>query len=277
MNQLTIFSNADSFELAQRQAKALAESTLIPVAFQKNIPNCLIALELANRLDLSPLIVFQSLYVVGGKPAFNSNFIIAQINASGKFDGPLQFSFVGEGDKLTCNAYAYMHNGEQQVGPRVSIEMAKKEGWYNRKGSKWQTLPDLMLRYRAAAFFGRVFTPELLLGMQTYEELRDIEEEHEARPRRRKTIKVTKKINEKMPADVEENAARLREIAAEKWPKKQPEQTPINGDFTVEKETEKQEQMAERDRPKDQPRQVAKLLPDEYKEFVKGMETNDKK
>ena len=220
MNKITIFNDASSFELAQRQAKALSQSTLIPDAFRDNIPNCLIALELSHRLDLSPLVVFQSLYVVGGKPAFNSSFIIAQINASGKFAGPLQFNFTGEGDKLACIAYATDHNGENQTGPQVSIAMAKGEGWYSRKGSKWQTMPDLMLRYRAAAFFGRVFTPELLLGMHTTEELKDINDTATVISKESRKEQVTPKTNEQT-FDAQKQAADFKkweEESKQKWP-----------------------------------------------------------
>jgi len=52
--------------------------------------------------------------------------------------------------------------------------MAVDEGWYNRKGSKWKTMPDLMLRYRSASFLGKLYAPECLMGMQTVEELHDI-------------------------------------------------------------------------------------------------------
>lgn len=57
--------------------------------------------------------------------------------------------------------------------PAVSMEMAVKEGWYGKSGSKWQTMPDVMLRYRAASFFGKLHAPELLMGLQTAEEVRD--------------------------------------------------------------------------------------------------------
>ena len=52
--------------------------------------------------------------------------------------------------------------------------MAKAEGWLTKTGSKWQTMPELMLKYRAAAFFGRLYAPEVLMGMQTAEEVIDI-------------------------------------------------------------------------------------------------------
>jgi hypothetical protein len=52
--------------------------------------------------------------------------------------------------------------------------MAKAEGWLDKAGSKWKTMPELMLKYRAAAFFGRLYAPEVLMGMQTSEEVIDI-------------------------------------------------------------------------------------------------------
>ena len=85
---ISVFSTESSFELAQRQAKALASSTIIPNEFRNNLGNCLIALELAHRLNISPFIVLQSLHVIHGKPAFSASFIIAQINSSGRFAEP---------------------------------------------------------------------------------------------------------------------------------------------------------------------------------------------
>ena len=55
--------------------------------------------------------------------------------------------------------------------------MAKKEGWYSKSGSKWQTMPELMLAYRASAFFARVHVPEALMGISTAEENEDISKE----------------------------------------------------------------------------------------------------
>lgn len=174
MNELTLFQSESGFELALRQAKALAESTLVPEEFHGSPSNCLIGLELAARLNMSPFMVIQSLHIVYGRPSFSSSFIIAQINSSGKFAEPLQFKIEGQGDARYCIAWAPDKNGVVQEGPAVSVGMAKVEGWYGRKGSKWQTMPNLMLRYRAAAFFGRLYVPELLLGMQTSEEIHDV-------------------------------------------------------------------------------------------------------
>jgi hypothetical protein len=51
--------------------------------------------------------------------------------------------------------------------------MAKAEGWSTKNGSKWKTMPDLMLRYRSATFLIRCTAPEIGLGLQTAEEIHD--------------------------------------------------------------------------------------------------------
>lgn len=172
--QTSSFNDSGSFEHAQRVAKMLASSTLIPKDYQGNIQNTMIALELANRIGASPLQVMQNLYIVHGKPSWSSSFIVASINACGKFS-PLRYEMAGEGDSLSCKAWAYdAKTGDKLEGPKVTIEMAKKEGWFNKSGSKWQTMPELMIRYRSAAFFGRLYAPEILMGMHTMEEANDI-------------------------------------------------------------------------------------------------------
>lgn len=166
------FATADGFELIQRQAKVLAASDLVPKEFKGNIPNCIIGLEIANRIGASPLAVLQNLYIVHGKPGWSSQFIIAAINSTGKFS-PLRFEISAEGD--TCVAWATdLATGDRLQSPMVSITMAKAEGWFDKAGSKWKTMPQLMLRYRAATFFGRLYAPEILMGMQTVEEVVDV-------------------------------------------------------------------------------------------------------
>lgn len=171
----SIFDNSARFEHFQRVAKAFSSSDLAPQAFKGNIPNTLIALDMADRLKANPLSVMQSIYVVHGRPSWAATFIIGMINASRKFS-PLRFEITGEGDDKACTAWAReLESGDRIDGPPVSIRMAKEEGWYGKNGSKWKTMPDLMLRYRAATFFGRLYCPELLMGMTTTEEVYDIE------------------------------------------------------------------------------------------------------
>lgn len=167
--------DSKSFDLIQRVAKCMAMSTLVPNAFQNNLPNCIIALNMAGRMNADPLMVCQNLYVVHGTPAWSAQFLIATFNKSGKFSS-IRYDFFGtEGqDDWGCRAKATeLSTGELLIGPLVTIALAKKEGWYQKGGSKWQTMPEQMLRYRAAAWFVRTIAPEIAMGLQTTEEMRD--------------------------------------------------------------------------------------------------------
>ncbi len=171
-------TNESKFELAQRQAAALSSSDLVPKQYQNNVPNCLIAMEIAERIGSGIFAVMQNLDIIQGKPGFKSSFLIATVNASGRWK-PLKFEFFGEEntDEWGCRAYSEdKDTGEKCVGPKITIKIAKDEKWYGRNGSKWQTMPELMLHYRAAAFWQRIYAPELSLGMHTVEEVGDIQQ-----------------------------------------------------------------------------------------------------
>ena len=176
---LTVANNflfsRDGMESMMTLASKLAGSDIIPQAFQKKPANVLIALDMANRLNASPMMVMQNMYVVYGNPGWSSKFLISTFNMSGKYS-PIRYEFFGTPgtDDYGCRAYASeLATGEKLTGPDVTIGMAKKEGWYDKKGSKWQTMPQLMLTYRAAAFFIRTCAPEISMGLPTVEELKD--------------------------------------------------------------------------------------------------------
>lgn len=171
---LGIFGTSDNFIMAMQMAKALSSSTIVPSTFQKNDANCLIAIEQAQRLRVSPLMVMQNLYVIQGRPSWSSKFLIAAINNSGKFDMELQFEETRDKDGKPYSCLAWTtKNGRRVEGMNVDMEMAKAEGWLGKNGSKWKTMPQLMLRYRAASFFSSLNCPELTMGLYTKEEMQD--------------------------------------------------------------------------------------------------------
>jgi exonuclease I len=171
---LGIFGTSDNFIMAMQMAKALSESTIVPQTYQKNPSNCLIAIEQAQRMNISPLMVMQNLYPIQGKPSWSSKFLIASINASRKFDMELQYDETKDkdGKPYSCVAWT-MKNGRRIEGMEVNMQMAKDEGWLDKNGSKWKTMPQLMLRYRAASFFSSLNCPELTMGIYTKEEIED--------------------------------------------------------------------------------------------------------
>ena len=174
-DESSIYKNTDSFEFAQRQAKSLCESDLVPKSYQgqKGLPNCLVAIEMSKRMKLSPLTVMQNLNVIHGTPTWSAQFITSQILGCGRFTN-FDYLVKGEGDTLEVQCVAKRVEDQKLLkGTTVSMRMARLEGW--TRNSKYQSMPELMLRNRAATFFGRQYIPDLLLGVQTSEEVVDIQ------------------------------------------------------------------------------------------------------
>lgn len=226
-NQFVGLLNLEAFELSQRVAKMLSTSTLVPEQYRavtkikagkdingnmqyrdeanpSGLSNCVIALNIANRLNADALMVMQNLYIIEGRPAWSSQFIMAAINSCGRFSS-LRFELKELGEKEVEYQETQWNNGRKNIVTKkvkindmscfawveekgsvgldgkpvilkssvITVEMAVKEGWYQKNGSKWQTMPEQMLRYRAASFFGRVYAPELLMGLKSEEEERD--------------------------------------------------------------------------------------------------------
>jgi hypothetical protein len=120
----------------------------------------------------------QNMYIVHGKPAWASAFLIAMFNKCGKY-APIQYEFTGKPGtpQYGCRALTVdLTTGRQIDGPLVTMQMAQAEGWTQRN-PKWTTMPDLMFRYRAAAFLIRTQAPEITLGFYSVEEQTEIYEQ----------------------------------------------------------------------------------------------------
>lgn len=200
---VSVFSDTSVFENAQRMAMALSKSSIVPLEYQGNVSNTLVALEMAQRMGESPLMVMQNLNIIHGKPSFGSAFVIGRLNTCGKFSENMKFEMKGSGANLECIAWTKDLHKNVIKGPAVTMKMAIAEGWTTKKGSKWATMPELMIQYRAATFFCRLHAPELLMGMKTTDEIVDIG--HIESPR--SNIDLNEKINgthqhEEKPNDV---------------------------------------------------------------------------
>lgn len=166
-----------AFDDAQRKAKSLAAMSMLPPAYQgqNGLANCLWALELASQMGLSPLTVIMNVTPVHGKPAWSSAFLIARVNSDPRF-GRMRFVLDDPAQPSSCYAVAKeIESGEDLVGECITMAMAQAEGWVNRNGSKWKTMPGQMLRYRAATFWCRIYAPEFMTGIRVEEELIDVE------------------------------------------------------------------------------------------------------
>lgn len=208
---LSVYDNLPAFEVAQRISKALAASTMVPELYRNNTSNCMIALEMAYKMNESVLTIMQNSSIIHGKLGMDAKFITARINQSGLFTR-LKFKYEGEGETRSCIAYAKDADGDVLESVKITWKMAVLEGWTTKKGSKWLTMPDLMLSYRASTFFGRVHCPELLMGMQSQDELIDIGYEPVTK------TNVIKDLNSKIEPqdqDLEEDFTNFEEVPVE--------------------------------------------------------------
>lgn len=171
---LGIFGTSDNFIMAGQMAKALSQSTIVPKEYQGNEANAMVAIEIAQRLQTSPLMVMQNLNVIQGRPSWSAQFLIAMVNGSGKYEMELQFDEKQDekGKPFSCQCWTMRH-GRKVTGIVVDMDMANAEGWVQKNGSKWKTMPAVMLRYRAASFFARMNCPELTLGYYSKDEVLD--------------------------------------------------------------------------------------------------------
>ena len=170
-----VWQDKAAFNQLLRASQMLAQSTIVPEIYRGKPQDCFIAAELAARMNTSPIFVMQNLYIVKGKPSWAGQACMAMINACGRFKNPrLVYTGKKGTDERGCHVEAIrMTNGETVVGTEVTILMAKSEGWTSN--SKWRNMPEQMLGYRAASFFARLHCPEALMGLQTYEEVEDVD------------------------------------------------------------------------------------------------------
>lgn len=164
----------DDFRETYKLAKALCNSTLIPQTYQGKPEDCAIAIDMASRMGISPIMVMQNLYVVKGKPSWSGQACMAFLRNRYKDAMPI-YTGTPNTDDWGCFIRVTTSDGQKIDGSLVTIQLAKREGWYGKQGSKWQTMPQQMLAYRAAAFFARVYCPELLMGVAVQGEVEDAE------------------------------------------------------------------------------------------------------
>lgn len=216
------FFDPVQFDTMQRVCKLFASSELVPDMYkvteknpiEKAMANCMIAIEIAQRIGASPLMVMQNMVPIYGKPSWSSKFLVATVNTCGRFN-PLQYRFIEKGmlgvvdyvdyEKewvngangkgyyknkainkqfdgkkvmdIECVAFTTAKGSDKALeSSPVSIRLAIQEGWYTKNGSKWQTMTRQMLMYRAASFWTSAYAPELSMGMKTVEEWQDIQD-----------------------------------------------------------------------------------------------------
>lgn len=175
----TALSNfSDNWKIATQ----LAKSDIIPDNYKNKPQNVIVAMNIADKMQLDPFTVMQNMALIRGKMAWSGSFCRTLIERSGKFTS-LELNYIGEKGKDSYGCYlsaTRLSDGKKIDGPVVTMGMAKAEKWTSN--SKWLTLTDLMLAYRCQSYFCRLHCPEAMSGIYTAEEIEDINTPKQSAP-----------------------------------------------------------------------------------------------
>ena len=144
----SVWENKDAFNQILRAADMLSKTSIIPQSYQGKPQDCFVAIEMANRMGVSPMVVMQNMYVVKGKPSWAGQACTMLINSCGKFKD-VKHIYTGEKGKPNRGCYVTatrISDGSQVDGVEVTMQMAQSEGWTSN--SKWRNMPELMLAYQ---------------------------------------------------------------------------------------------------------------------------------
>lgn len=270
-----------AFQHIQRVAVMYANSPLFPDHLRKGgqqtaIANAVLVMNIAERLREDPLTVAQQIYFVGGKPGWAATYMIAKANQHGVFKNPIDWKVTGKKETLSVTAHAELASTGKKVEVTVDMETAKAEGW--TRNSKYQSMPEQMLRYRSATALIRLYCPEVMIGVPPANEvedqhysMRDVtpEPEHSEAPATKtaaaapevedaetieekpKPEKTTRKPVDRTPPKPAEAEKEPEPVVDE--PKPEPDHDPETGEVTepeAEAEPEAEEEPAPREKPK---------------------------
>ncbi len=198
------FGSSNAFTEIQRVGTMFSKSDMVPKEYKGNVGNCTIAVEIALRMKISPLMVMHNLFAINGRPAWSTPYLISSFNACGRYSS-LRYNMVSQDGKpcapgesaygCYCSAVEKA-TGKELMGTLVTMDIARMEGWLSKGGSKWKTMPEQMLRYRAASWFIRAYAPEVSMGLYSEEEVEDFTE-----PQNKEKVLV---INEKKEVVIEQ-------------------------------------------------------------------------
>lgn len=172
-DSMSLYLDRGTFEQAYRAASMFAKSDLVPSHFKGKPENVMILFNMARRLNADPVLLMQKTHIIQGRPGMEAQLVIALVNSRGPFGGPINWVLSGEGDDRACTAYAHLRATGEKCEATVTWKMAKLEGWTQKNGSKWMTIPDQMFKYRSAVFLARLYCPEVIFGIETVDEIAD--------------------------------------------------------------------------------------------------------
>ena len=161
-------TDTSAFDHLWRVAKAFSLSGMVPTHFQGKPESCMVALMYAEQLGEHPMVLFQELTVINGRPGMSARYAIARANKSGLLAGPITWTEAGNGEALAVTASATLRETGEVISATVTMAEAVADGW--TRNPKYKSIPGQMLRWRSATRLINLYIPETLFGLGVREE-----------------------------------------------------------------------------------------------------------
>jgi hypothetical protein len=169
---------------AMEFSKMLADSTMVPRAYQGKPQDIMVCVQWGYEIGLAPMQALQNIAVINGKPSVYGDAAMALVQASAVCEDVQEY-FEGEGTPNPVAVCVAKRRGRKEVVAKFSVEDAKRAGLWGKTGP-WQAYPKRMMQMRARGFALRDAFPDVLKGLITAEEAQDYPDE--AKPRQAKDI-----------------------------------------------------------------------------------------
>jgi len=258
-----------SLDDAWRFANYVKASGLAPKSLQT--PEAIVvALELGKEVGLAPMQSLQSIAVINGTPSIYGDAALALVRGSGLLEA-YEESYEGEGDDYAC-LITTKRKGMAPMRTSFSVRDAKAAGLWGKQGP-WKQYPKRMLMFRSRGFNLRDNFGDVLKGLKSYEEVRDITVDVEVGPAMSagptldqgtatppRSARVPEPVEaEDVPEDVQEPSEAAKAPKATKTAKKAPKaaETPSEPTTTVsEPASDADEDAGATDEPEDEPKKT---------------------
>lgn len=200
---------------AMQLAEILASSTIIPKDYQRNPGNILTAVLMGAELGLAPLQAMQNIATINGRPSIWGDAMLALVKNSPEFVS-IKEEYVGEADDLTAVCTVKRRSADGSIHEHVatfSMEDARKAGLLGKQGP-WTQYPKRMLQMRARGYALRDMFPDVLKGLRTTEEVRDMPPEKDMGEVEEVAEKETKSVRERVLAHLNKTKSQAKEQQA---------------------------------------------------------------
>jgi hypothetical protein len=155
--------NINVFRACERIARVMSTTSLVPKHLNNKLEDCFVIAQQSYRWKVDPFAVAQCTSLVQGKLCYEGKLVASIVE---KLAGvTLNYEYEGEGENRAVKVIGKRKSDEKPVDIKIKVRDVKTTN------EKWKTMPDQMLAYRGSREWARRYTPGVLLGIYTDDEL----------------------------------------------------------------------------------------------------------